>query len=57
MTESSAAAFYQRQAMQLRVAALSTANASRKVELLALALEFEKLAEFAENNLAVQKLP
>lgn len=50
MTEASSAVFYRRQAEQLRAIAQSTADSARKVELLALAQEFETLAAFAEHN-------
>ncbi|HEV2265300.1 MAG TPA: hypothetical protein VGR79_12295 [Stellaceae bacterium] len=55
MTETSATTFYRRKAEQLRAMAQGAADASRKVELLALAQEFETLATFAAHNPATPK--
>lgn len=55
MTETSATAFYRKKAEQLRTIAQSAADASRKVELLTLAQEFETLAAFAEHKPATRK--
>jgi len=55
MTETLATTFYRKKAEQLRAMAQGAADASRKVELLMLAQEFETLAVFAEHNPATPK--
>lgn len=52
MTETLSTITYRKQAEQLRVLAQRADEASRKAELLAMAQEFEKLADFAEHNSA-----
>ncbi len=55
MTETSSTVSYRRQAERLRVMAQRSDDASRKAELLALAHEFETLAEFAEHKPATRE--
>lgn len=57
MTEDTATTFYRKKAEQLRAMAQWAGDASRKVELLTLAQEFETLAAFAEHKPSIPKPP
>jgi len=57
MSESVNAGFYRSQATSLRAIARQMIDPACKLELFALAQEFEKLAQFAERDYSMVKLP
>jgi len=57
VVEAETASFYRAEAIRLRAVAVRAVHAEIRIELLAIAARFEKLAQFAETKLTAAREP